>query len=153
MTTSRSRGFLPCRPILVIEDSDDDFKVLERSFRAAHVELVLERLTTGRQIAEYLQSVSNMPSARYPLLILLDLNLPGADGKEVLQEVRCHPELCTVPVVIVTSSTQPVDIETCYKRGASGYLVKPLELERFESMIQNLADYWLRCVELPPRRQ
>jgi CheY-like chemotaxis protein len=137
------------RPILIVEDNDADFDVLRSTLRAAGVERPLERLGTGQEIAEYLAEAGNLPPSRYPLVILLDLNLPGAEGQQVLGELRNHPLLQVVPVIMLTTSSQPNDIDACYKLGASGYMVKPLDLERFESMVRSLSHYWLNCVELP----
>lgn len=137
------------RPILVIEDADEDFDVLGSSLHLAGVPNELLRCATGREIASYLEDCLTEPAARCPALILLDLNLPGADGRKVLQQLREHTLLRSVPVVILTTSSLPSDVETCYRCGASGYIVKPVDLDRFETIVRNLSDYWLRCVELP----
>jgi CheY-like chemotaxis protein len=137
------------RPILVIEDGDDDFAVLSESLRIADVPNELIRCSNGREISAYLRNAASLPLSRYPVMILLDLNLPGADGRNVLREVRNHPLLCAVPVVILSTSSHPADIETSYRLGASAYMVKPMELDRFETMVRKMTEYWLGCVQLP----
>jgi CheY-like chemotaxis protein len=137
------------RPLLVIEDRDEDFEVLKESLHASGVDNGLTRCATGREVSRYLSAVESMAPAEYPAIVLLDLNIPGGDGRNILRELRSHPKLKTVPIVVLTTSSQPADIETCYSAGASGYMVKPVDLDLFESMVQKMAAYWLGCVQLP----
>jgi CheY-like chemotaxis protein len=137
------------RPILVIEDADEDFDVLSSSLRRADVPNEILRCATGREISTYMGTVTGQPASRCPAIILLDLNLPGADGRKVLRDLREHPLLRAVPVIILTTSAQPSDVEACYRLGASGYMVKPVDLHEFESMVRQMSDYWLCCVTLP----
>jgi CheY-like chemotaxis protein len=137
------------RPILVIEDSDEDFEILTVSLQFAAVQNEVIRLSTSREVAAYLRDICSQPVSRYPLLVLLDLNLPGVDGHVVLRQLREHPILRPVPIVMLTTSAQSSDIETCYRLGASGYMVKPADLDRYERMVRQMSDYWLNCVRLP----
>jgi len=136
------------RPLLVIEDRDEDFEVLKESLRGSGVSNVLIRCATGKEVAAYLTAVASVDPAEYPAIVLLDLNIPGGDGRNILKELRSHPQLRTAPVVMLTTSSEPADIEACYSSGASGYMVKPLDLGLFESMVHKMAAYWLECVEL-----
>lgn len=84
-----------------------------------------------------------------PGLILLDLNLPGTDGREVLQDVKSTEGLRSIPVVVMTTSSDERDVEACYDHGANSYLVKPVELNGLINAIQRLKDYWFEIVVLP----
>jgi CheY-like chemotaxis protein len=137
------------RPLLVVEDTDEDYEILVSSLRNAGVPNELVRCSTGSEISAYLTKVLSMPASERPMLIFLDLNLPGADGRRVLRDLRLHPALKAVPVLVLTTSTHGTDIELCYKTGASGYLVKPVDLDKFESMVRQLCAYWFSCVRLP----
>ncbi len=136
-------------PILVVEDSDDDFQILEVCLRGSGVHNRLIRCRTGSEIARYLSDANQVSLKERPVIIFLDLNLPGADGRSVLQQFRQNPVFGLIPVVVLTTSSQSRDIEVCYRNGASGYLVKPLDLEAFERKIKLICDYWLHCVRLP----
>ena len=90
-------------------------------------------------------------AAKYPRpgVILLDLNLPGTDGREVLQEVKADPDLRTIPVIVLTTSSDSVDIESCYHAGANTYLVKPVNISEFMVSMERLKDFWLELAILP----
>jgi CheY-like chemotaxis protein len=92
-------------------------------------------------------SETGCAALREAAVILLDLNLPGADGRELLELLRSHDR--AVPVIVLPTSSHPEDIEFCYRSGAGGYLVKPLEYDRWQEMISKAAAYWLNMVELP----
>lgn len=138
------------RPILVIEDSDEDFDVLQASLRSATAQNPLIRCATGKEVSAYLMKAYELSSSAYPIFVLLDIKIPGGDGRNILKDLRSHPVLGPVPVIMMTTSSQPGDIENCYRWGASGYMVKPVDLERFEAMVEKMAGYWLQCVETVP---
>ena len=135
-------------PILVIEDSDSDYETLAQSLKSAGVGNALRRCATGFEVKNFLSAIQTGVKD-CPALILLDLHIPGGDGCEILQNIKKHPILKPIPVIVLTTSALPADIETCYRLGASGYLVKQVNLELFESMILTLTNYWLHCVQLP----
>lgn len=137
------------RPLLIIEDSDDDFEVLESCLRAAGVNNRLIRCSNGQDVDDYLQEAVSAPIGQRPVFIFLDLNLPGTHGSTVIQQLKKHPTLATTPVVVLTTSAQPSDIEQSYRLGAGGYLTKPVDLDKFETMVQQVATYWFSCVQLP----
>ncbi len=137
------------RPLLVIEDSDDDFAILESCLRTAGVSNQLIRCSTGDEIHTFLEDVQSVGVGQRPVFVFLDLNLPGTHGHDVLRQLKRHPTLKTTPVVILTTSAQPSDIEEAYRNGAGGFLTKPVELDKFEEMVQQVADYWFSCVQLP----
>lgn len=138
------------RPILLIEDSDEDFDVTASALRLAGVTQPILRCANSHDALDYIHQRQAYTAAPRPLLVLLDLNLPGLDGRRLLRELHGAEWLATVPVIVLTTSTNPRDVDLCYRQGASGYLVKPVDLEKFERMIQHVVDYWLRTVQLAP---
>jgi two-component system, response regulator len=137
--------------ILVVEDSDEEFELILRSFRKAGLLNPFFRCEEGEQAISYLfQKTPYMDPLLYPRpgIILLDLNLPGIDGREVLTEVKNHKTLKTIPVVILTNSDSEEDIATCYRAGANSYIRKPVTAEKYASALQIIADYWLKTVLL-----
>jgi CheY-like chemotaxis protein len=143
------QDWIMLRPILVIEDSDEDFEVLKVALNFAGVRNELIRCATAVDVSKFLRASPSMSSTECPVIILLDLNIPGGDGRNILRELRADPIFKAVPVIILTTSAQPQDVEACYRAGASGYIVKPVDLDRFESQIQKMTSYWLNCVQLP----
>jgi CheY-like chemotaxis protein len=143
----------PNRPILLIEDSDEDFEVTCMAIRQAGVANPLMRCRTGREARDYIGQRGHFMHAVEPLFILVDLNLPGVDGRKVLAELRKSPWLSAVPAVVLSTSTSPADVRLCYQLGAAGYLVKPVNLERFQGMMGTLAEYWLNVVRLSDQEE
>lgn len=145
-----SKNFIP--KLLVVEDSDEDFEVLRRIFQKLSLEYPVYRCVDGEDALDFLYKKGNyqtsLASPR-PSLILLDLNLPGTDGREVLAQIKQDLQLKKIPVIVLTTSSNPKDIEVCYFLGASGYLVKPIDSSRLMSKIQVLLHYWFEAVTLP----
>ena len=142
------------KPILIVEDSDEDYEVTVWALRKAGVERPILRATRAREGYELMQGQADSrdsASTRLaaPCLVLLDLNLPGADGRELLTLLRKHENPPAIPVVVVSTSDNPRDIEACYRLGAAGYLCKPMELELFAERIRDLTAYWFHAVHLP----
>lgn len=138
--------------ILVVEDSSEDFEALDRSFRQSPVKIRLHRTQTGKQALEYLeQSILAKPThpENVPALILLDLNLPGIRGQDVLQSIKKNPLLNYIPTIILTTSLNLKDIHECYRLGANSYLVKKMEWQSFKQSMHVMIEYWLNTVTLP----
>ena len=138
--------------ILIVEDSDDDFYATQRAFKKACLRNPTQRCTTGEQALAYLFRQGEYADAsRYPRpgLVLLDLNLPGLDGRDVLRKVKSDPELRTIPVVVLTTSNAEQDIQRCYAEGANTYIQKPVDLQGFFQSISRLKDYWVDVAILP----
>lgn len=138
--------------ILLVEDSNEDFVAFQRAFKQANMTYPIQRCTKGDDALDYLYGRGRYASLSpnpLPALILLDLNLPGADGRQVLSIIKGDPTRKSIPVVIVTSSANPKDIEACYQAGANSYLVKSVNFERFRHQIRVLTEYWLTIAELP----
>lgn len=137
------------RPILIVEDSEEDFEMLRWVFAKHNLQHPLVRSVTGDEALEYLHRAKQGGAAKVPLLVLLDLNLPGTDGREFLIEFKADPALRFVPVVVLTTSSNPRDVNQCYAAGANAYMIKPVNLDRLVSDLRAFCDYWLRAVTLP----
>jgi CheY-like chemotaxis protein len=141
----------PLRPVLVVEDSPEDFIALGRAFRKHALQNPVLRCENGDQALEYLQGYGRAEGwpAALPAIVLLDLNLPGLDGRLVLDIVKRDPRLHSIPVIIFSSSANARDVEDCYRLGANSYLTKPIEYAALEEKIRLTIHYWLDATELP----
>ena len=143
------------RPILIVEDSPEDYETILRAFKKAGLADPIFRCKDGDEAFDFLLrrgTYSDPSTSPRPGIILLDLNLPGTDGREVLREIKSHPALKSIPVVILTTSMNERDIEQCYQDGANSYIAKPVGLAEFFKAIQRLTDYWLEIVILPEEK-
>jgi two-component system response regulator len=140
------------QPILMIDDSPEDFAFTRRSFSKAGMVNRLFHCADGEQALDYLfrrnQYASPEDSPR-PGVILLDLNMPGIHGSEVLKKIKEHDDLRKIPVIILTTSSDGNDIKSCYDAGANSYVVKPVDPDRFTDALLRLKDYWFEIVVLP----
>lgn len=143
------------RPLLVVEDSDEDFTTLQRLLQKQPVKPgPVYRCSDGDEALDFLyrQGHYTDPQASpRPVAVLLDLNLPGTDGRDVLRQIKQDEKLKKIPIVIFSTSDDPVDVEYCYRSGANGYLVKPMDLSALQRTIDALARYWL-AANLPPAK-
>ncbi|AHJ98858.1 response regulator [Hymenobacter swuensis] len=139
------------KPILVVEDSTEDFTALGRAFRKHALQNPVLRCTDGDQALEYLQGYGRNIKwpAVLPAIILLDLNMPGTDGRAVLDVVKHDDALNTIPIIIFSTSSNSKDIEECYRLGANSYLTKPIDYAAMEEKVRLIVQYWLSAVELP----
>lgn len=138
--------------ILLVEDDANDVLFIERAFRQINSVLSLHILRDGDAAVDYLSGVGEYQDRDYhplPSLILLDLKLPRRSGVEVLQWLRAQNTLKRIPVVILTSSRERLDVDLSYDLGVNSYLVKPVNYERLMEMIQYLNAYWVRLNEFP----
>ncbi|MGI4834329.1 MAG: response regulator [Janthinobacterium lividum] len=141
----------PLRPVLVVEDSAEDFIALGRAFRKHALQNPVLRCEDGDQALDYLQGYGQAvgwPTV-LPAIVLLDLNLPGLDGREVLDIMKRDPRLLSIPVIMFSSSANARDVADCYRLGANGYLTKPIEYAALEEKIRLTIAYWLDATELP----
>jgi CheY-like chemotaxis protein len=138
----------PPRPaeILLVEDDEGDALLTEKALRAGTVPFNLHLAETGQEALDFLAKAHPRPD-----LILLDLNLPGLHGKDVLREIKVHAEWRRIPVVVLTSSQAESDILSTYDLYCNAYMVKPGDPKIFESLTGSLEDYWFGQVELAPR--
>ncbi len=140
------------QPILVIEDSDEDFEALQRMVYHQQVLNPIFRCTDGDEALDFLYrsgAYNNPRLAPRPALILLDLNLPGTDGREVLEQIKQDRDLKKIPVVVFTTSSNPKDIEICYRHCIASYIIKPIDIDRLKQTFQYFLTYWLDIVVLP----
>ena len=140
------------QPILLVEDSPEDCEAIWRALGKAGVQNPLIHCVDGDDALDFLyhRGVYAYRSQTLPPgLILLDLHLPGTDGYEVLAQIKQDADLCTIPVVVLTTSCAGRDIEACYAVGANSYITKPVHAAGFRQAIQRLTDYWFEVVTLP----
>ncbi len=138
--------------ILVVEDSDTDYETTLRAFKNSKMANPFKRCEDGEEALDYLyrrNGFSNPEDSPRPEMILLDLNLPGTDGREVLQEIKADKILKRIPVIVLTTSSDEKDIEECYQAGANSYIPKPVDLQGFFKAIQRLKDFWFEVALLP----
>ncbi|MFN4250748.1 response regulator [Deinococcus sp.] len=132
-------------PILIVEDSDEDFEAIGWAMRRLERTDLLERCHDGDQAIERLQD-RTLP---WPQLVLLDLNLPGTDGREVLSFIRYEPYLRSLPVVVLSTSASEEDVNACYDLGVNAYLIKPVNFDQFTEQLRITLDFWLGLARLP----
>jgi CheY-like chemotaxis protein len=140
------------QPILLVEDSPEDFETTERAFRRSGLKNPIYRCVDGDEALEFLHRrgrYAEPDKAPRPGVILLDLNLPGTDGREVLAEIKKDPNLQKIPVIVLTTSKDERDVEACYRFGANSYIQKPVDIDGFMKAIERLNDYWFEVVILP----
>lgn len=131
--------------ILVVEDSEDDFDATRRAFQKANLYNSIKRASSGEEALAYLCDES---SAK-PGIILLDLNMPGLDGRKTLKAIKQHKSLKPIPVVILTTSDDERDIKVCYELGANTYIQKPVNFDGLIAALQRLKEYWFEIALLP----
>lgn len=140
------------QPILVVEDNAGDFEATFRSLRKACIANPITRCVDGDDALDYLHrrgAYQDPASSPRPGVVLLDLNLPGTDGREVLADLKSDAELKSIPVIVLTTSTDERDIEACYRMGANSYMNKRIDLVEFMGAIQRMTDFWLDIAILP----
>jgi chemotaxis family two-component system response regulator Rcp1 len=137
------------RTVLLVEDSPGDVRLTREAFREADTEIDLHVAVDGVEAMAFLKREGPHAVAPRPDFILLDLNLPKMDGREVLAHIKDDENLKTIPTVILTTSDAEADILTSYQLQANCYLSKPVQLEEFESLVKSINDFWLTKVKLP----
>ncbi len=136
--------------ILLVEDNAGDARLAREALRDAKVRNNLTWLADGEEALAFLRRQGKYSNAPRPDLILLDLNLPRKDGREVLSEIKADDHFKRIPVVILTTSQAEEDILKAYHLNANCYIPKPVDLERFLTVVKTIEDFWLTIVKLPP---
>ena len=136
--------------ILLVEDNDNDVELAREGFRMSKLVIDLHHLADGEECMAFLRKKGKYADAPTPDIILLDLNMPRMDGREVLTEISRDEKLRHLPVVILTTSQEEQEILKMYKLRCSSYIVKPVNFDQFLRVIQSFSDYWLTVVVLPP---
>ena len=135
--------------ILVVEDNPGDVDLIKEALSDAKVRNNLHVVKDGIEAMAYLHKENPYSHAKRPVLILLDLNLPKKDGREVLQEIKKDPALRQIPVVIMTTSEDEEDILRVYDLQASCFITKPVDFEQFTKVVRSIEDFWFTVVRLP----
>jgi two-component system, chemotaxis family, response regulator Rcp1 len=137
--------------VLLVEDSPGDVRLTQEAFRESNVQLHVA--SDGVEAMAFLRHQGVHEGAPRPDLILLDLNLPKMDGREVLAQIKADRSLKTIPTIILTTSESEADIVKSYQLQANCYLSKPVQLDAFESLVGSINDFWLTRVKLPRQRE
>jgi chemotaxis family two-component system response regulator Rcp1 len=139
--------------VLLVEDSPGDVRLTREAFKDAKVHINLRVAPDGVEAMDFLNRVGKHSDAPRPDLILLDLNLPKKDGREVLEEIKESPVLKSIPVVILTTSASDADILRSYRLHANCYITKPVGLDGFLEVVKSIDSFWLSVVKLPHEPQ
>jgi len=137
--------------VLLVEDSPGDIRLTQEALKDAKMHVNLQIARDGIDAMSFLKQEGEHAKARRPDLILLDLNLPKKDGREVLQEIKESPTLKSIPVVVLTTSASNKDILQSYMLHANCYINKPVNLDGFLKVVKTIDTFWLSVVKLPPR--
>jgi chemotaxis family two-component system response regulator Rcp1 len=135
--------------VLLVEDSIGDVRLTREAFREANDAINLHVATDGLEALAFLKREGDYTFCPRPDLILLDLNMPKMDGREVLAILKVDEDFKTIPVVILTTSNTEGDITKSYQLSANCYLSKPVQLDEFEALVKSISDFWLTKVSLP----
>lgn len=149
MSTAQTRPI----QILLVEDSPSDARLAITALKQARVANNLHHVEDGVQAMEFVRRQGQYQNAPRPDLILLDLNLPRKDGREVLAELKAEPDYATIPVVVLTTSNAEKDILRSYQLHANCYVTKPVNFERFLECVRSIEEFWLSVVILPGKTE
>lgn len=137
--------------ILLVEDSETDAELTCMALKQGKLQNKVNHVRDGVEAMEYLHAQGQYANATRPDLILLDLNMPKVDGREVLKRIREDDNLKVIPVVVLTTSSHDKDILESYGLAANNYIVKPVDLNSFFRVVKEINNFWLRVVKLPPK--
>ena len=137
--------------ILLVEDNPGDVRLTREALKDAKMSNILHVVEDGALALDFLHRRGEYANARRPDLILLDLNLPRKNGREVLQEIKQDPRLKIIPVVILTTSQAEEDILGAYSEHANCYITKPVDFSQLTKIVRTIEDFWLSIVTLPPK--
>ena len=135
--------------ILIVDDNRADIRLVQEIFKKGKMIVNLHAVLDGVEAMEYLRKEGKYKDVRLPDLILLDLNMPRKDGREVLEEIKSDELLKAIPVIVMTISKTEEDILRSYNLHANAYIVKPIELVQFMNTVRSIEDFWLTVVKLP----
>jgi two-component system, response regulator len=148
MTTSLSAASSHAAPLVVVEDSDEDFDTLLEAARQAGVTRAIHRAASGGDCLAMLRGDGDVRLPLLPALILMDLNSHGVDGREALVALKADDGFKEIPLVVLTTSANPKDVAFCYQAGANAYHVKPVRHDQYLLLLGSLLHYWLESVTL-----
>lgn len=136
--------------ILLVEDNPADVRLTREAFKEGRIRNRLTVACDGVEALDYLQNRGHFANAPRPDMILLDLNLPKKNGRQVLAEIKRDEHLCAIPVVILSTSQSDEDISSSYDLHANCYISKPVDLDHFISVVHSIEKFWLEVAQLPP---
>ena len=139
-------------PLLLVEDDPEDIEITRRALDKGRIGNPLYVVRDGDEAIEFLRHEGrhqDPEAAPRPGLILLDLNMPGLDGREVLRIIKADPDLRSIPVIVLTTSSEEADVFHCYDEGANTYITKPVEFDKFFQAVMTINEYWLCLAEIP----
>ena len=136
--------------ILLAEDSQADIRLTREALKRGRLATNLSVALDGEEAVAFLRRKGKYAAAARPDLILLDLNMPRKDGREVLAEIKADPDLQCIPVVVFSTSDSQEDVARSYRLRANCYVAKPVEIQDFMEAVRSIEDFWLRLVKLPP---
>lgn len=139
--------------ILLIEDNPADVELTRQCFRESRIPNEVHAALNADTAFAFLRNAGPFANAPRPDLVLLDLNLPGIDGREILGAIKRDPDLQTIPVVVLTTSDADDDVREAYRLQANSYLRKPVDLDEFIELADAVCSYWFRFVKLPPQKR
>jgi CheY-like chemotaxis protein len=135
--------------VLLVEDNPGDIRLTKEALRYGDVPVKLSVAMDGVEALDFLRRRGRFKTAPRPDLILLDLNLPRKNGREVLSEIKSDGDLRSIPVLVITTSQSPQDVERAYTLNANCYITKPVEFDAFVDLLRSLEDFWLTKATLP----
>jgi CheY-like chemotaxis protein len=138
--------------VLLVEDSKADARLITEVIKDEKILVDIDIVRDGEEAMSYLRQENEFIDKSFPDLVILDLNLPKKDGREVLTEMKADPQLKSIPVVILTTSQSEEDVLKSYKLQASCYVTKPIDLEQFIKIIKSIDEFWFSAVKFPPKR-
>ncbi len=138
------------RPILVVDDDPDDQLLVQLALRRVGLNIPIETLDDGVELTHYLEEVAEGGDAsRWPLIVLLDINMPRMNGFAALDWMKADPRFDVIPVIVFTSSDSLEDVRKSYSKGAASFITKPVTMEKLEEAMRILSSYWTNAVRLP----
>ncbi len=135
--------------ILLVEDNPGDVRLTQEVLKEGKIKNALHVVMDGEEALDYLNKRGKYTAAETPDLVLLDLNLPKIDGREVLEEIKNTPKLKRIPVIVLTTSDAQADILKMYDNHANCYITKPVDFSQFMNVVKSIEDFWLTIVKLP----
>lgn len=136
--------------ILLVDDDPGDVELTMEVLKESKLKLTIDTVSDGEQALKYLRGEGRYAGKPRPDLLLLDLNMPKVDGREVLRQVKGDPDLKTIPVVVLTTSDADQDVLHTYDLGANCFVTKPVGLDQFAKVVKSIEDFWFMIVKLPP---
>ena len=136
--------------VLLVEDNPGDVRLIKEAFKEGKVICTLNVVGDGVEVMEYMNQEGPYAQSTRPDIIMLDLNLPRKDGREVLQELKSNEKFKRIPVMVLTTSSAEEDILKSYDLHANCYITKPVDLDQFMNLVKSIENFWLTIVKLPP---